>query len=68
MITKPTISGSIRLVSDTKEDAELRCTTLISLPTWGQVDGVTVVCARPKLGRKSEWLVYGTVVVEVEDA
>ena len=31
------------------------------------IAGVIVVCARPKSGRKSEWSVYGTVMVEVDD-
>lgn len=62
-----TISGSIRLVAENKEDAALLCTTLTSLPALGQVDGATVVCASPRQGRRGEWLVYGTVVVEVED-
>ena len=66
-MTKQPISGSIRLVAERKEDAELLCTTLTSLPTLGQVEGVTVVCARPKPGRSGAWLVYGTVAVEVED-
>ncbi|NOK71570.1 MAG: hypothetical protein GFH25_541324n13 [Chloroflexi bacterium AL-N10] len=66
-MTKHTISGSVRLVADTKEDAELLCHTLHSLPVLGQVAGVTVVFARPKPGRRGEWLVYGTVAVEVED-
>lgn len=61
------ISGSIRLVAERKEDAELLCTTLASLPELGQVEGVTVVFASPRSGRRGEWLVYGTVVVEVED-
>ena len=66
-MTTQRITGSLRLVAERKEDAELRCTTLTSLPAWGEVAGVTVVFARPKQGRWSEWLVYGTVVVEVAD-
>ena len=66
-MTKQTISGSVRLVAESKEDAELLCNTLDSLPELGQVAGVTVVFASPRSGRRGEWLVYGTVVVEVED-
>lgn len=67
-MTKQPISGSVRLVAERKEDAALLCHTLHALPALGQVEGVTVVFARPKPGRKGEWLVYGTVAVEVEDA
>lgn len=66
-MTKRTISGRVRLVAECKEDAELLCHTLTSLPTLGQVAGVTIVFASPKPGRRGEWLVYGTVAVEVED-
>ena len=62
-MTKHTISGSVRLVAERKEDAALLCHTLHALPALGQVDGVTVVCARPKQGRRNEWLVSGTAVV-----
>ena len=36
-MTKHTISGSIRLVAENKEDAALLCHTLHALPTLGQV-------------------------------
>ena len=67
-MTKQTVAGRVRLVAENKEDAELLCHTLHALPSLGQVEGVTLVFARPRLGRKGEWLVYGTVVVEVADA
>ena len=60
------VAGNLRLVAERTEDAALLCHTLHALPTLGQVAGVTVVFARPKPGRKGAWLVYGTVVVEVE--